>query len=86
MKVLCNECNRPFNVSIKKARNGDLEATYMRCKKCGAIYVIMVTDFDIRKRIASRESDKSVVKHRVDSLISLHREDIVNNRGGWVMK
>lgn len=49
--VKCDKCGRNIKINHKYKRVGDLEYRYFSCKRCGAVYVISVTDEALRKEI-----------------------------------
>lgn len=49
-KVICEKCGRNMSqLRPKTKRIGDLEYIYLKCKKCGAVFVCSVTDPPLRE-------------------------------------
>lgn len=49
--AVCDKCGKYTKINCKYKRDGDLEYRYFRCKCCGEIYIISVTDEELRKEI-----------------------------------
>lgn len=49
--VRCDKCDGNIKINLRYKRVGDLEYRYFRCRRCGAVYIISVTDEDLRKEI-----------------------------------
>ena len=73
--VVCDKCGRNMNqLRPKKKKVGDLEYTYIKCRRCGAVFVSAVTDPPLRESIASyqalqiaiRNAEQELKKLRVD--------------------
>lgn len=55
--VVCDKCGRNMNQLRPKSKKvGDLEYTYIKCRRCGAIFVSAVTDPPLREAIASYQA------------------------------
>lgn len=53
-QVVCNKCGRNMNqLRPKMKKVGDLEYTYIKCRRCGAVFVAAVTDPPLREAIAN---------------------------------
>jgi hypothetical protein len=54
--ITCNECGRIINkIKPRTKRTGDIEHKYFVCRRCGAVYVISVTDEALRQNVARFE-------------------------------
>lgn len=49
--VKCDRCGRNLKIDPRYKRVGDLEYRYFRCRRCGAVYVVSVTDGALRQEI-----------------------------------
>ena len=49
--AICDKCGKNTKINHKYKRVGELEYRYFRCKRCGEVYVISVTDEELRKEI-----------------------------------
>ena len=73
--VICEKCGRNMNqLRPKNKKIGDLEYTYVKCRRCGAVFVAAVTDSSLREAIgnyyalaiAIRNAQKELIKLRAD--------------------
>lgn len=76
--VICDKCGRNMNQLRPKSKKvGDLEYTYIKCRRCGAVFVSVVTDPPLREAIASYQAlqaaietaQKEVKKLRADKTV-----------------
>lgn len=49
--ICCDKCGRNIRIKFRHKRVEELEYTYFYCKRCGAVYIISVTDEVLRKEI-----------------------------------
>lgn len=77
--VACDKCGRNMNQLRPKTKKvGDLEYTYIKCRRCGAVFVSAVTDPKLREHIAGYEAlqqaiaaaQKEVKKLRADKTVA----------------
>ena len=56
-KIVCVKCGRNMSKLRPKIKKiGNLEYTYIKCRRCGAIFVANVTDPPLRESLAIYES------------------------------
>ena len=52
--AICGKCGRNMNQLRPKTKKvGDLEYTYIKCRRCGAVFVSAVTDSALRAQVES---------------------------------
>lgn len=49
--VKCDKCGRNIKINPRYKRVGDLEYRYFSCRRCGAVYIVSVTDEALRQEI-----------------------------------
>lgn len=68
----CSSCNAPIILqksAIKKQRFEDgIEFTYFKCNHCGARYVVLVTDKELRRKIHPNHGSSMAMKIRANNL------------------
>jgi hypothetical protein len=79
----CDFCQEPFEILLRKARKKDLVASYFTCPSCRHVYVVSVTDKELRASIRGFPPFLSKVdrKRRLDELIQAHYADIASGEG-----
>lgn len=78
----CDFCQEPFEILLRKARKKDLVASYFTCPSCRHVYVINVTDEELRASIREFPFMSKVdMKRRSDELIQTHYADIASGEG-----
>ncbi|MCM1217535.1 MAG: hypothetical protein NC331_13980 [Lachnospiraceae bacterium] len=47
----CDGCSRNIKITPRYKRVGDLEYRYFSCRRCGAVYIVSVTDETLRQEV-----------------------------------
>lgn len=73
--VVCDKCGRNMNqLRPKKKKVGDLEYTYIKCRRCGAVFVAAVTDPPLRESIASYQALQTAIRNAEQELKKLRAD------------
>ena len=73
--VVCDKCGRNMNqLRPKKKKIGDLEYTYIKCRRCGAVFVAAVTDPPLRESIASYQALQTAIRNAEQELKKLRAD------------
>ena len=64
--VRCDSCGCAFEPKALTERDGDIEYTFFRCDFCGKVYMVSVTDSQLRANIA--EYMKLAERNRIKRL------------------
>ena len=73
--VVCDKCGRNMNqLRPKKKKIGDLEYTYIKCRRCGAVFVAAVTNPPLRKSIASYQALQTAIRNAEQELKKLRAD------------
>jgi len=51
VRIHCEICGDDFEPIIKMQADGEIETGYLKCPHCGTIYIICVTDAELRKKM-----------------------------------
>ena len=73
--VVCDKCGRNMNqLRPKKKKIGDLEYTYIKCRRCGAVFVAAVTNPALRESIASYQALQTAIRNAEQELKKLRAD------------
>ena len=73
--VVCDKCGRNMNqLRPKKKKVGDLEYTYIKCRRCGAVFVAAVTNPALRESIASYQALQTAIRNAEQELKKLRAD------------
>lgn len=61
-KIICDKCKSEFKVETHISNQGNLEVQYLKCPRCGEVYIVLVTDSTLRDMI--EENNKLLNKAR----------------------
>lgn len=64
-KIVCDGCGRNINQPKPKTKKiGDLAYIYLKCRRCGAIYVSSVTDPALRRKVEEYSEAATTISAR----------------------
>lgn len=79
--VVCDKCGRNMNQLRPKTKKvGDLEYTYLKCRRCGAVFVSDVTDPPLREAIDGYLDLKARIETAQNELKKLRPDKTVDRQ------
>lgn len=74
LKIVCDGCGRNINQPKPKTKKiGALVYTYLKCRRCGAIYICAVTDPALRRSIREYGEAAATIAERQLELTRLRK-------------